>query len=116
MLSKGLAKPGEKFDMDAAMAGDYYDRGRYDVDHIKSLAKHWNAKGYDSDWNERIAATQGKRGGFQLLESSVNRSKGSGDEGGADREEYRLWVGTEFKLPGLDPFHADTDELFAEFE
>ncbi len=123
MLTRGLAKPGEKFSVAAANAGDYYDRGRYDVDHVKPyydrgrydvdhvkpLAGHWNQKGHNDDQDERIAATQGKRGDLALLESSVNRSKGSGGI------TYQLWVGPDFTSPGGNDYHADTDEPFAEF-
>lgn len=109
MLARGLAKPGEKFSAAAAKADVYYDRGRYDVDHVKPLAGHWNQKGHNSDQSERIAATQGKRGNLQLLESSVNRSKGSGGI------TYQLWVGPSFTSPGGDQFHADPGERFKEF-
>jgi hypothetical protein len=110
MLTKGLAKSGENYNRKAAMNDEYYDPGRYEVDHVKSLAEHWTyKKGYDSDQDERIAATQGKRGGLQLLESSVNSKKGSGGI------TYQLWVGPEFTAPFGDSFHADEGEPFAEF-
>jgi hypothetical protein len=118
MLNLGLADDveNEQFDWDAAVAGEYYVRERYDVDHITSLAEHWQEVGHDDDWNERIAAAEGKkdpskfRKGFQLLEAGVNRRKGSGGI------KYQLWVGPNFKLPNLDFYYADTGVLFKEYE
>jgi hypothetical protein len=118
MLSLGLADAveNEKFSLSAALAGDYYARDRYDVDHITSLAEHWDAVGYNDEWTERINATEGvknaskSRKGFQLLEAGVNRRKGSGGI------TYKLWVGPKFKLPGLDFYYADTGVLFKDYE
>jgi Domain of unknown function (DUF4157) len=106
LIDKELAKPNEKFSEARAAGGYYYERARYHLDHVKPLAEHWNNKGYDSGQEERIAANQGKRGGFQVLEASVNESKGSGGI------NYQLWVGPDFTSPTSDEVHADGDELF----
>ena len=53
-----------------------------------------------------VAANLGKRGGWQLLEATVNESKGSGGV------NYQLWVGPNFTSPGGDQFHADAGEPF----
>lgn len=111
MKAREFAKPDEEFDADAARADFYcyYQRKRYDVDHVKPLAGHWNQVGHNSDQGVRIGATQGKPGGLALLEKSVNRSKGSGGI------NYQLWVGPGFTSPGGDQFHADAGELFDNF-
>lgn len=106
LIDAELAKPNERFYEGRARSGFYFERPRYHLDHVKPLAEHWNTKGYNSDQNERIAANQGKRGGFQVLEASVNESKGSGGI------KYQLWVGPDFTSPFGDDLHADGDELF----
>ena len=107
-----LARQDEEFDLDAAIAKFYERRDRYDVDHIEPLAEHWNDKGYNADHETRMAAARGAPGerGLQLLELSINRSKGSGGV------EYRLFVGPDFTSPWGDRYRAYGDEFYQKFE
>jgi hypothetical protein len=110
MIGNEFAKASEKFSITKARKGAYFERGRYDVDHVRPLAQHWNATGNDSGQSERIAATKGERGGLQLLERGVNRAKGS------EGVNYQPWVGTNFTSPGGDQFHIVPGVLFKDFE
>ena len=109
IIDREYAKGDEKFSAKAARADFYFQRNRYDVDHVNPLAGHWNKTGYNSDQGVRVGATQGKTGGLALLEKSINRSKGSGGV------TYQLWVGSGFTSPGGDQFHADAGEPFKDF-
>jgi hypothetical protein len=112
MVRRGLAAKDEEFDEVAARRGFYENRSLYDVDHIKPLAQHWNARGNDTDQETRVDATRGAPGerGLQLLELSVNRSKGS------EGIEYVLFVKPNFTSPRGDKYRPDGDEFYQEFE
>ncbi|HEX7177325.1 MAG TPA: DUF4157 domain-containing protein, partial [Pyrinomonadaceae bacterium] len=108
MKKREYADTNEKFSVGLARIDGYYQRNRYDVDHVTSLAKHWNNKGHDDGQTERIAATQGKRGGLALMEKGLNRSKGSGGI------NYQDWVGPKFTSleHGADDHHVAAGEPF----
>jgi predicted transcriptional regulator len=115
MIAHEYAKPDEKFNVNAARNGFYYQRNRYDVDHVTPLAEDWNDEGgNNTDQKERIRATRGEKGqrgrpgGLALLEKSLNRSKGSGGI------TYHLWVGPEFTSTqeGADQYNAAEGEPF----
>ncbi|MBI1356593.1 MAG: DUF4157 domain-containing protein [Acidobacteria bacterium] len=110
MISKQFAKSSEKFSIKTARNNGYYERGRYDVDHVTPLAQHWNNAGHNDGPSERIAATQGKRGGLELLERGLNRSKGS------EGVRYQLWVGSGFTNTSGDKFHIESGVPFKEWE
>ena len=112
LVDRQLAREDEEFDVDAAEDGFYEDRARYDVDHVKPLAQHWNARGNDTDQETRVDATRGAPGesGLQLLELSINRSKGS------EGVEYDLFVKPNFTSPRGDKYRPDGDEFYQEFE
>jgi Domain of unknown function (DUF4157) len=112
LVDRQLAREDEEFDVDAAKLGFYEARKRYDVDHIKPLAKHWNTRGNDTDQETRIDATRGapSEGGLQLLELTINRSKGSRGV------EYDLFVKPNFTSPRGDKYRPDGDEFYQNFE
>ena len=112
LVKRGLAREDEQFRLGAARRGFYEARERYDVDHIEPLARHWNARGNDTDQETRVDTTRGAPGerGLQLLEKSINRSKGSGGV------EYDLCVKPNFTSPRGDKFRPDGDEFYQEYE
>jgi len=64
---------------------------KYDVDHKRSLAAHWIAKGWNTDDETRREAAFDMEN-LELLDRSANRSKGSGE----GRERYDRLIGPEF--------------------
>lgn len=112
LVELGLARGNEKFSVVAARRRFYEARNRYDVDHVTPLAQHWNARGNDMDQPTRVDATRGAPGerGLQLLEKSINRSKGS------KGVKYDPFVKPNFTSPKGDQFRPDGNEFYRNYK
>jgi hypothetical protein len=74
----------------------YVRENKYEVDHIKPLAKHWKDEGFDSGDTKRWTITTDQNN-LQLITRSANRSKGSTDNSGT-RHYFteKFYVGPKF--------------------